>query len=78
MNDEDYQVANLVIVGFTVFKDNISEITLLMRTAAQLGADRITVTHFFPWHESQRHKSLVYHKELANKMLRKAKKLPGN
>lgn len=64
-----------VNLGFTVFKDNISEITRLIRKASQLGADRVTITHFFPWQESQRYQSLVYHKELANKMLGKAKKL---
>lgn len=64
-----------VNLGFTVSQNNISEITRLIRTAVQLGADRITVTHFFPWKESQRQQSLVYHKELANKMLGKAKKL---
>ncbi len=64
-----------VNLGFTAFQDNISEVPRLIRTASQIGADRITVTHFFPWQESQRYQSLVYHKELANKMLGKAKKL---
>lgn len=66
-----------VQMGFMIFRDNINEITRLIRIAVKLGIDRVTFTHFVPWQESQRYKSLVYHKELANKMLRKAKKLAG-
>jgi radical SAM protein with 4Fe4S-binding SPASM domain len=64
-------------LGFVIFRDNIRGITRLIRIAVKLGVDRIIVTHFVPWQESQRYKSLVYHKELANKMLEKAKKLAG-
>jgi len=64
-----------VNLGFTAMSDNIKEIPQLLRTATQLGVDRVTVTHFVPWEESQRQKSLVYHKELANQMFRKADEL---
>ena len=62
-----------VNLGFTIFHDNIRELTDLIRMADRLGIDRIIVTHFVPWHESQRRQSLVYHKELANRMLEKTK-----
>jgi radical SAM protein with 4Fe4S-binding SPASM domain len=64
-----------VNLGFTVFYDNIREITDLICMAARIGVDRIIVTHFAPWKESQRRQSLVYHKELCNRMLEKAKNL---
>lgn len=66
-----------VNLAFTIFRDNISEITRLMRTAVQLEVDRVSITHFVPWQESHRHQSLVYHKELANQMLEKTEKLAG-
>jgi MoaA/NifB/PqqE/SkfB family radical SAM enzyme len=38
-----------VNLGFTIFKDNIREVTDLIGMAARLGVDRIVVTHFAPW-----------------------------
>jgi radical SAM protein with 4Fe4S-binding SPASM domain len=64
-----------VNLGFTIFKDNIREVTDLIGMAARLEVDRIVVTHFAPWQENQRRQSLVYHKELSNRMLEKAKYL---
>lgn len=64
-----------VNLGFTAFRDNIGDIPDLLRIAAQLGIDRVTITHFVPWQESQRDQSLVYHKKLANQMLRRAQDL---
>jgi len=64
-----------VNLGFTVRYDNIREIRKLITMAAGLGVDRVTVTHFVPWQENQRQQSLVYHKELSNKMLDVAKKM---
>lgn len=64
-----------VNLGYTIFRDNILEIIDLIKTSADLGIDRIVVTHLIPWQESQRQQSLVYHKELSNRMLAKAKKL---
>lgn len=61
--------------GFTACRDNICEIQRLVTMAGQLGVDRITVTHFVPWHENQRQQSLVYHKELSNKMLNIVKQM---
>ncbi len=66
-----------VNLGFTVFYDNIREITELLRMAASLGVDKAVVTHFIPWQESQRRQSLVYHKVLCNEMLEKARILAG-
>ena len=43
--------------------------------ADRLGVDRIVVTHIVPWRENQRRQSLVYHQELCNQMLKKAKLL---
>ena len=64
-----------VNLAFTIFRDNISEVTALMRISVQLGVDRVSITHFVPWQESHRHQSLVYHRELANQMLEKTEKL---
>jgi len=64
-----------VNLGYTIFYDNIGEITDLIRMADRLGVDRVIVTHFVPWHERQRRQSLVYHKELSNHMLEKTKQL---
>lgn len=64
-----------VNLGFTALRDNVNEIPQLLGIAAELGVDRVTITHFVPWEEGQRQKSLVYHKELANQMLRKAHEL---
>jgi radical SAM protein with 4Fe4S-binding SPASM domain len=55
-----------VSLGFTVFRDNIRETTEIIRKAAQIGVDRVIVTHFIPWEESQRNQSLAYHKGLSN------------
>ncbi len=60
-------------LGFTIFHDNIRELTDLIGMAARLDVDRVVVTHFAPWQESQRRQSLVYHKELCNQMLATAK-----
>jgi len=64
-----------VNLGFTIFYDNVREVTNLIFMADRIGVDRIIVTHFAPWKESQRRQSLVYHKELCNQMLEKAKNL---
>jgi radical SAM protein with 4Fe4S-binding SPASM domain len=61
-----------VNLGFTLLRDNIEEIPELMRVAGRLGVDRVVMNHFIPWEESQRNQSLVYHKELANRMIEKA------
>ncbi len=63
-----------VNLGFTSRHDNIREMRQLIPLAARLGVDRITVTHFVPWAESQRQQSLVYHKELSNEILDIAKR----
>lgn len=62
-------------LAFTAFRDNVCEIPELLTMAAQLGVDRVTITHFVPWQESQRYQSLIYHKKLANQMLKKAQEL---
>jgi len=64
-----------VNLGFTASRNNIEEVTKLLRMAAQLGIDRVTITHFVPWRETQRQLSLVYHKELANRMFERAERL---
>ncbi|MHA2282348.1 MAG: radical SAM protein [Promethearchaeota archaeon] len=64
-----------VNLGFTVFRDNIEELPALLKTAAQIEVDRVTVNHFAPWKESQRYQSLVYHKDLANRVFAKAENL---
>lgn len=72
---EKKSTAALVNLGFTICYDNISEIKQLIPLASSLGVDRITVTHFVPWKESQRQQSLVYHKKLSNEMLATAKRM---
>lgn len=67
-----------VNLGFTALRDNVTEIPQLLSTAVGLGVDRVTITHFVPWEEGQRQQSLVYHKEITNKMLRKARELAGD
>jgi radical SAM protein with 4Fe4S-binding SPASM domain len=62
-------------LGFTASYGNILEITELIVLASRLGVDRITVTHFVPWKESQRQNSLVYHPELSNDMLQSARRM---
>jgi radical SAM protein with 4Fe4S-binding SPASM domain len=64
-----------VNLGFTASRNNIEEVTKLLRMAAQLGIDRVTINHFAPWDESQRQQSLVYHKELSNKIFEQAENL---
>jgi MoaA/NifB/PqqE/SkfB family radical SAM enzyme len=64
-----------VNLGFTASRNNIEEVTKLLRMAAELGIDRVTITHFAPWDESQRQHSLVYHKELSNKIFGQAENL---
>jgi len=61
-----------VNLGFTAFRDNICELPDLLKMASHLGIDRVTVTHFVPWQENQRGKSLVYHRNIANEMIEKA------
>jgi radical SAM protein with 4Fe4S-binding SPASM domain len=62
-----------VNLGFTLTRDNVRELPDLLELAARLGADRVIVTHFAPWQESQRRQSLVYHKELCNEVLERAR-----
>jgi radical SAM protein with 4Fe4S-binding SPASM domain len=64
-----------VNLGFTASRNNIEEVTKLLRMAAQLGIDRVIINHFAPWDESQRQQSLVYHKELSNKIFEQAENL---
>jgi len=66
-----------VNLGFTAMRDNVTEIPRLLKTAAELGVDRVTITHFVPWEEDQRQQSLVYHKDIANRMLNEARALAG-
>ncbi len=68
---------SLVSLGYTVFRDNIMETPELIKKAAQIGVDRVIVTHFSPWEENQRKQCLVYHKELSNQVLDKARILAG-
>ncbi len=62
-------------LGFTLDSDNIGELLTLMKKFASIGVDRITITHFVPWREDQRHKSLVYDKERSNRILSEARTL---
>jgi radical SAM protein with 4Fe4S-binding SPASM domain len=62
-------------LGFTIFRDNIRELTDLIEMAARLNVDRVVVTHFAPWQENQRRQSLVYHKDLCDQMLERATSL---
>jgi radical SAM protein with 4Fe4S-binding SPASM domain len=64
-----------VNLGFTIFNDNLHELTDLIKMAARIDVDRIVVTHFVPWQERLRGQSLVYHKEITNRTLAKAKNL---
>jgi radical SAM protein with 4Fe4S-binding SPASM domain len=66
-----------ISLGFTIFRDNIQQLPDLVRMASEFGVDRIIVTHFCPWQEGQRNLSLVYHKELSNQVLARARILAG-
>ncbi|MFH1453371.1 MAG: radical SAM protein [Armatimonadota bacterium] len=65
--------------GVTLFRDNIYELTEMIDLAHKLGMTGINASHFSPQFESQREQSLIYHKELYNRIydeaMEKAKKL---
>ena len=62
----------IVRLCFTIFYDNVEELTQLITLGAELGVDEILVTHFIPMRERQRNQSLVYHKAMANSTFKEA------
>jgi radical SAM protein with 4Fe4S-binding SPASM domain len=64
-----------IIFSFTAFAENIAELPGLVRLAADLGVDEVTVTHYMPTLEEQRFQSLFYHQSTANRIFDEARTL---
>jgi radical SAM protein with 4Fe4S-binding SPASM domain len=64
-----------VIFSFTAFAENVDELPGLVRLAADLDVDAITVTHYMPTLEEQRYQSLFYHQSTANRIFDEARRL---
>jgi radical SAM protein with 4Fe4S-binding SPASM domain len=52
--------------ALTLFADNIDQLPGIVRTAAELGADRLFAQHLLPKNEDQKLQSLFYHRKAAN------------
>ena len=64
-----------IIFSFTAFAENIAELPALVKLAASLHVDEITVTHYMPTLEEQRFQSLFYHQSTANRLFEESRAL---
>ncbi len=64
-----------LIFWFVLMRKNIQELPEYVRLAHRLKADAIGFTHMTVLHKKLEKESLVYHKQLANRYLKEAKKI---
>jgi radical SAM protein with 4Fe4S-binding SPASM domain len=58
--------------ALTVFADNIHQLPELVRTASELGADRLFAHHLLPKNDDQKLQSLFFHRKAANEAFAEA------
>ncbi len=60
-------------LGMTAFASNVDEVPDVIRTARDLGADKVFVQHLLPKNEDQRLQSLFFHRKSANEAFERAR-----